>query len=1236
MNCYGRILSSYPAGVVSAVATLSIACLIVVFTLHSVPDFSDPQLGFECRGTVLSRRAVAWENLLRASQRAGPLSINPLESTGTSASSSLKSNEAPRKKNKMKAQQRTNSTSGGSIASVEATSSWGAVRTRSNSLDDDGRESNKAKTNKVWETKRQQQKASQVHPFEVLRGHGTSKDAIANHSHFQWGETVTRSPAHPVRHKPMWSQLQQLGTAGFLRSDEDDREEGEEEETKKPQNPSRNSFYFCDQPHVEYAHVIFASAGEQNRSLWNVESIQSMCRLDELMRSSPLFPTVCQQPAHQQSAHHQCCPSWTLGHYVALMRNRSSCSDIDAADVTIVFNILEACSRHYHGLQLSPNCDSIVQEGSSWPNTGDCGEDVPEICTRHNAVYHIFHYLTDAEFLVGGNQHLRYAAVFLPVARSTALLPYFDWLDSHDEFWPLADNYTVAVAMDFGLKESLFNEYMVRDVLFLSIGAVLICTMMWWYTASLFLTFMAIVSVILSLAVAYFVYTFLFELDFFPFMNLLAAVIVVGIGADDVFVYIQVWRCAKLDKDGTTLPKLVMDTLGHAGLSMLVTSLTTAAAFFSSFICPVTAIRCFSLFAGLTVTIHFLFMLSWLPASVLLAEKYFSPVCRQNTGRSVPIFVNSFRSCWRTVSDLGRITFDKILPCIVVKFRYFWIALLGGLAVAAGVVVFHYPKLELPDTKEFQLFSSSHPFERYDMEFKHEFWFERSQRAELLAKLPLRFVWGVAAEDNGNYLDPSSKGSLVLDPTFNMAAPESQEWLSRFCKDIRDQPFFQPTLGPLLPNCFIETFQSWMDRRCEDSFDRRNRTPCCELSTFPYAEDVFNECIVLAVKDLYETPAQFFLPGVAGPRFSKSTQRVDAVVIEYDSNISYSLSYTEMNDFHRQVEQWMDEQLAKAPLGMKGGWFTSDLAFYDVQRSLSEGTVSAIALAMAIALLVLICATGNLWLSFISVVCLTSVVLVSVAVLVLLGWKLNILESVSVSLAVGLSVDFTLHYAVAYRLSAQETDRESSVVFSLSRMSSPIAMAAVTTLSAGAAVLPSSVVAYQQIGTFVVVVMITSWIYSTLFLPSMLRVCGPQNGCSQIRCPSCAHCFRCCCPNSPTHVDKTVYSYGLSESTLSTSSTSCPNPNANISTVHCEAHELEPLTSSHRVKAVRGRPRSGSLVATNDNLSSTSVHSSITLAKNGRKMRKISLPSTALLVADANREPEVVCIETQNSDMWAA
>ena len=74
----------------------------------------------------------------------------------------------------------------------------------------------------------------------------------------------------------------------------------------------------------------------------------------------------------------------------------------------------------------------------------------------------------------------------------------------------------------------------------------------------------------------------------------------------------------------------------------------------------------------------------------------------------------------------------------------------------------------------------------------------------------------------------------------------------------------------------------------------------------------------------------------------------------YDGEVSYSPSHTEMDRFFRQVESWMEEQLATAPAGMSNGWFTSDLGFYDVQQNLSESTVSAIALAMAIALAVLI------------------------------------------------------------------------------------------------------------------------------------------------------------------------------------------------------------------------------------------------------------------------------------------
>jgi predicted RND superfamily exporter protein len=70
---------------------------------------------------------------------------------------------------------------------------------------------------------------------------------------------------------------------------------------------------------------------------------------------------------------------------------------------------------------------------------------------------------------------------------------------------------------------------------------------------------------------------------------------VAGIGADDAFIFCKVWQCAKAEKNGGSLVKLVHDTLRHAMLSMFVTSLTTAAAFYASYISSITAIGCFRL-----------------------------------------------------------------------------------------------------------------------------------------------------------------------------------------------------------------------------------------------------------------------------------------------------------------------------------------------------------------------------------------------------------------------------------------------------------------------------------------------------------------------------------------------------------------------------------------------------------------------------------------------------------------
>ena len=144
-------------------------------------------------------------------------------------------------------------------------------------------------------------------------------------------------------------------------------------------------------------------------------------------------------------------------------------------------------------------------------------------------------------------------------------------------------------------------------------------------------------------------------------------------------------------------------------------------------------------------------------------------------------------------------------------------------------------------------------------------------------------------------------------------------------------------------------------------------------------------------------------------------------------------------------------------------------------------------LALLIAVIVVFLATLNIGLSLLAVLTICGVIFVSMAILVFMGWKLNILESVAITLAIGLSVDFTLHYGVMYKkaLKSKFHDeskiKESSVVYAISHIGGPVTMAAFTTLLPGLCLLPSRVLAYIQIGTFIIVLMAISWLLATFF-----------------------------------------------------------------------------------------------------------------------------------------------------------
>lgn len=232
----------------------------------------------------------------------------------------------------------------------------------------------------------------------------------------------------------------------------------------------------------------------------------------------------------------------------------------------------------------------------------------------------------------------------------------------------------------------------------------------------------------------------------------------------------------------------------------------------------------------------------------------------------------------------------------------------------------------------------------------------------------------------------------------------------------------------------------------------------------------------------------------------------------------------------------------------------------------------AVAVAVSVCLAVLLLTTLNFVVSLLAVVSVAAVMVVTLAALVLLGWRLNVLESVTVSVAIGLAVDLTLHYGVAYRL-APEQERAPAVAWAAARLGSPVFMAALTSVGAGVAMLPSRVLAYVHVGAFLTVLSTASYTYATFFYLPLLRIMGPQRGFGQLSYPGCHYLKRCFRSDKKPRVDKKVYNQALSESTHSTSSNCLPSTAAPVATINITpggptsssslyTHELEPLTSS--------------------------------------------------------------------------
>ncbi|XP_063821060.1 protein dispatched [Ostrinia nubilalis] len=1073
LSAYARFIVRHPYLILGSISVISTILTVIPLVCHELPSFSDPLVGFETRGTALAHRFIAWENLIDETRPSRRLAVNPKE---------------------IEDQIRMNHTYYNRTRPDKPRSGRGRSKKKNRN------KKKKLKNNSTGIEK----KLFNLPELNISNGH----------VHWGFGINVSiedENAAFIKEHRrKQWLSIKQM--------------------QRRPDKPIHLNYASgtCGPPVSDYAHLVVTSS--DNTSLLTFENVYSMCKFqtDLVEVGTSEYYKLCQRNTHSEDL---CCPIWSVPNYIALISGKSTCENLTREDVDSAVSILRKCAGYFHNFTLMASCD-----------LDRC--KVPKYCSQYDAVYNLLFYIIDSEAFSPtdySQTFVKNAMIFLPLPYSVTSLPYYVKLERSNLTY---DALTVP-AMDFGLKNTLFDALLIQDTWLIGLGGIFVFIGVWFYTKSVILTVLLFTAIAYSLGIAYFLYVYVFNLEFFPFMNLLVIVVVIGIGADDAFLYVKIWITVskQLIRDNvvtedncltdiknvssageTILVQILEETLKHSIVTMFITTLTTAVAFFASYVSYIPAINCFSVFAGTAVMVNFLLMISWLPVSVYVIDV---KLCTSNV-KVLDVIQKAINEIWEDII----VVLSRFIITCVMKLHMPFVMSLGAIGIGSIVVVFYSPGLQLPESRQFQLFQSSHPVEQYEMQYRDKFLFERfGKDIGTGSRMPLRWIWGAKAIDNGNHMDPYSTGHLVFDETFSVSDPSSQVWLLKFCMKLKAQSFYQPMFGPLLPNCFIEGFKKLMSIRCIDNIDKLNRTPCCESSPFPYKKEVFEYCIIKAMESLYGTRGELFMPGVAGPKFLRSARppTVAAMVVEFESVVPYSMSYTSMNNFFLHVENWTQEELKSAPPGMSGGWFLSDFQFYDLQRTLASGTVMALILSASLGFVVLIPATLNFVVSICALTAMIFSSTVTIAILVLSGWKLNVLESVAISTSAGLAVDFSLHYALSYT-NASGT-KSSRVKYALSASAGPTAAAALTTGLAGIFLLRSNLLPYFQIGTFLALIMSVSWFYATFFLCSLLQLFGKNSS-----------------KESPTEEH-------ISVSRVSSICSGVPN---------LESHELEHLADSNR------------------------------------------------------------------------
>lgn len=363
----------------------------------------------------------------------------------------------------------------------------------------------------------------------------------------------------------------------------------------------------------------------------------------------------------------------------------------------------------------------------------------------------------------------------------------------------------------------LFAEVINKDFSLAVFALLFVFIYMMIHLKSFFLAVNGACIIVLSFPISLVITNGVFKVTYFGFLHAMVIFIVVGIAADDIFVFVDGWKQSEKVEQFKGDPKRRMAyAFRRAVRAMAVTSSTTSVAFFANFFSPLMPIKAFGIFAGTIIPVNYFLVVLIFPPATIFYERWFEnsgycfwknccaeeveieeseseeiaissqpePLENQSPEERYTATEKFFRNPWNAFVRWAR------WPIVLVTLLWFQFAV--SKAVELG-----------PLTEEEVQISKDEPV-MYTSNLLAQNFTQANPKL-----VTVNFVFGVKDinKTGGDSLWNSSfVGEVIFDPDFDPKLQRVQTAMKSFCLQLRKQSFVVEDSE----SCWIDDFDDWL------------------------------------------------------------------------------------------------------------------------------------------------------------------------------------------------------------------------------------------------------------------------------------------------------------------------------------------------------------------------------------------------------------------------------------------